>query len=283
MWSGLLAIGEGTELQILRPLRFPNSLGWLYSQVTELLGYRLFNDEHKTQWLSQASSAEPEYIDVFRRMFGETGTDCLRSTSVRSRAVQTASGSCPRINGPARPAGGELDRGLQTAIARSLQDFLEEVVIDVSEQYRRSTGTRYLCVAGAVFLNLLLARPLERRTGFEAVFVQPVAGNHGTALGAVYLGRKHLLGDPGREPLMHLHLGPEAEPCEIKAVLDNCKVVYGYFGQDELLAQTVAQLVQNKMVAWFQGRMEFGSRAGQSLDSRLAVLRLRQREPQPLH
>jgi carbamoyltransferase len=263
MWSGLLAVGEGTELQILRPLRFPNSLGWLYSQVTELLGYRRFNDEHKTQWLSQAGSAEPKFIDIFRRIFAKDrhGLPALDQRAL-ARGADGEWKLSPNVTARLDLPGGELDRGLQTAIARGLQDFLEEVVIDVSERYRRSTRTRYLCVAGGVFLNVLLARALEQRTGFEAVFVQPVAGNHGTALGAAYLGRKRLLGDPGREPLTHLHLGPEADPCEIKAVLDNCKVVYSYFsGQDELLAQAVAQLVQNKMVAWFQGRMEFGLRA----------------------
>jgi carbamoyltransferase len=89
-----------------------------------------------------------------------------------------------------------------------------------------------------------------------------VAGNHGTSLGAAYLARKRFTGNPRREPLAHLQLGPEAEPREIKAVLDNCKVVYTHFGrEDQLLARTAGLLGRQQIVAWYQGRMEFGFRA----------------------
>ena len=147
-------------------------------------------------------------------------------------------------------------------IARSLQDFLEETVVTLAERYRQATSARHLCVAGGVFHNVLLVRALELRTRFESVFVQPVAGNHGTVLGAAYLARKHVTNSPEREPLTHLQLGPAADPHEIKEVLDNCKLVYSYFGrEDQLLARTVALLRQQRIIAWHQDQMEFGCRA----------------------
>ena len=264
MWAGLLALGEGTGIEVLRPLRFPNSLGWLYSQVTELLGYRRGGDEHKTQWLSQCGSPEPDLIQVFRDLFVRDADGLpVLAPHVLERDGANAWRLSRRV--AARlglRATNPPERGVQAVIARSVQAFLEETVVGLVERYRASSGARHLCVAGGVFLNVLLVRALERRTGFDEVFVQPVAGNHGTALGAAYLGHTQQMDNARREALTHLQLGPEASPDEIKSVLDNCKVVYAYFErEDQLLARTAALLARDQIVGWHQGRMEFGSRA----------------------
>ena len=263
MWSGLVAVGEATNLSVIRPLRFPNSLGWFYSRVTELLGFRPGRDEHKVQWLSKEGS--PEFVRVFRKLFsrdseglptldqrylvnGEEGHAAF-PREIR-RELQIAESSMLR------------ESPLSAHIARSAQEFLEETVIDLAETYQKKTGTQYLCLAGGVFLNVLLVRALEERTDFAGVFVQPVSGNPGTALGAAYLARKHLRPDAGREPLAHLYLGPKFEDTAVKAVLDNCKTVYRYLpSDDQLIEQTVRLLRNDKIVAWCQGRLEFGHRA----------------------
>lgn len=260
MWSGLIAIGEGTDLRPIKSLPFPNSLGWLYAQVTEMIGFRPGADEHKTQWLS--SSGEPDYVDVFRRLFN-TDSDGVPVFDRRYLAREVAENwRLARDVYSQLPPASACTNGARATIARSAQDFLEQTIVEMAERYRKATDTRYLCLAGGVFLNVLLVRALERRTGFHRVFVQPASDNPGTAIGAGYLAPKRLGRQVERRPLTDLHLGPGFDPQEIKSVLDNCKLIYQYFeSEPALLDTTAALLAQNKIVAWYQGRTEFGLRA----------------------
>jgi carbamoyltransferase len=116
-------------------------------------------------------------------------------------------------------------------------------------------------VAGGVFMNVLLVRALETRSAFRNVYVQPAAGNSGTALGAALLARKSC-GGQARQNLANLSLGPGFSSAQVKAVLDNSKIIYKYpSGEDQLCSETVRLLLNDKIVAWFQGRTEFGHRA----------------------
>lgn len=263
MWSGLLSVGEGMDLRILRPLRFPNSLGWLYSRVTDLLGFRPGRDEHKTQWLS--STGAPEFVGTFRKLFNRDagGLPALDRQFLGGEVGGTWRLSPHfykelRLSERAAPPDGLA----RAAIARSLQDVLEETVVELAESYRKATGAKYLCLAGGVFLNGLLVRALEERAGFAGVFVQPASGNPGTALGAGYLARRRLNGRHQRQALRDVYLGPSFDAACVKAVVDNCKVTYGYLPEEEaLLAQAAGLLKNHKTVAWCQGRTEFGLRA----------------------
>jgi len=262
MWAGLLALGEGSDLRILRPMQFPNSLGWFYSRVTELLGFLPGRDEHKVQWLSKEGT--PDFLPVFRRLFSKN-SEGLPVVNLRyfGDGVAGSAAFSPELRRDLQISGSSppRDSPLGASIARSAQDFLEETVTDLAELFRKKTGARYLCVAGGVFLNILLVRALETRTGFANVFVQPVSGNPGSALGAAYLARKRL-GSKEREPLSHLYLGPKFEEAEIKAVLDNCKTVYRYLpSEKELIDEAVRLLHEGSVVGWYQGRLEFGHRA----------------------
>ncbi|HEY6271663.1 MAG TPA: carbamoyltransferase C-terminal domain-containing protein [Terriglobales bacterium] len=263
MWSGLVAVGEDTRLKPVRPMRFPNSLGWFYSRVTELLGFRPGRDEHKVQWMSKEGA--PEFLPVFRKLFSRIaeGLPTLNLQCVVSRP----SGRTTFAAGIMRELGVEdavvpRDACVRANIARSAQEFLQETITGMAEAWRRKTGIEKLAVAGGVFLNVLLARALEKNTGFERVFVQPVAGNPGSALGAAYLGRHRLKPDLPRQAMEHLYLGPRLEEGEIKAVLDNCKAIYRYLPSEKhLIDETVRLLQDDKIVAWCQGRLEFGHRA----------------------
>jgi carbamoyltransferase len=263
MWSGLVGLGEGDELRVLRPLPFPNSLGWIFSSATGMIGFRPRHDEHKTQWLSQEGS--PEFIAVFRKLLvpNADGFPILNPYFLEE-GPSGRPGFSPafyRELGFSSPSPC-ADRSARASVARSVQDFLEETVIAWAENYRKKTGAKYLCVAGGVFLNVLLVRALEKRAGFAKVFVQPVSGNPGSALGAACLGRKLLSGHSGRRPLVHLDLGPSFEAAQIKPILDNCKIVYRHVpDEEELLGETIRLLQAGKIVAWYQGRMEFGLRA----------------------
>jgi carbamoyltransferase len=260
---GQISIGENDEIRALRTMQFPDSLGWFYSRITALLGLRPLFDEHKVQWLGR--QGQPEYLPVFRKLFRSDA----HGLPVLDRRYFAAG---PDERGTFSPQFyRELkihkdkfreDPAVCAALARSAQMFLEETVLEVAHHYQAQTGADSLCVAGGVFLNVLLIRALERRSTFDRVYVQPVAGNAGTALGAAFLARKKLSGKSGRAPMSTLALGPDLISQEIKAVLDNCKIIYKYLsGEEQLIAESVKLLQRDKIVAWCQGRTEFGHRA----------------------
>jgi carbamoyltransferase len=263
MCSGQLALGEGDHIRPLRSLHFPNSFGWFYTQVTKLLGMRPHLDEGKVQWL--ACSGAPEFLGAFRRFFRVTrnglphfertyfGHGLAGEWSFSAQARRALG-----LEGPEPPR----EEAHRAAIARSAQDFLEEAVVALAERFRKTTGANFLTVAGGVFLNVPLVRALETRTGFSKVFAQPVAGNPGTALGAAHLAARQLTGRSFRRPLQSLDWGPDFDSGGLKAVLDNSKIIYRFIqAEDELLAETVLLLLRGKIVAWCQGRLEFGLRA----------------------
>jgi len=261
--SGLLALGEGDELRPLQSLKFPDSLGWFYSRVTELAGLRPRRDEHKLQWLSK--DGEPEFLPAFRKLFTwrPNGLPALNRRYYDSGPERRGTFSPPfyRELGLS-PRNFSLTPALRANLARSAQDCLEEVVLQLAANFQQQTGAKSFCVAGGVFLNVLLVRALETRSAFDHVYVQPVAGNAGTALGAAYLSRKKVTGRSGRGPLPSLAVGVHSNSQEIKAVLDNCKITYRYLsGEEQTVEETSALLLRDKIAAWCQGRSEFGHRA----------------------
>lgn len=261
--SGLIALGDGDEIRPLHTLKFPDSLGWFYTRVTELAGLRFHKDEHKLQWLSK--DGEPEYLPIFRKLFTwkSSGVPALNRryfvTGPDHRGIfapqfyrELGLSSRGHVPNPV----------VRANLARSAQDYLEEVVLQLAKYFREQTETHSLCLAGGIFLNVFLVRALEARSGFPHVYVQPVSGNAGTALGAAYLSRKKIKGHSGRAPLTSLALGMHASSQEMKAVLDNCKISYRYLsGEDQSVEEAVQLLLRDKIVAWCQGRTEFGHRA----------------------
>ncbi len=261
--SGLVALGDGDEIEPLHSMKFPDSLGWFYSRVTELAGLRSRRDEHKLQWLSK--DGEPEYLPVFRKLFAwkPTGAPALNrryfATGPDHRGIFSPQfyreiGLSSRGHAP-----GPVVRA---NLARSAQDFLEEVVLQLATNFAERTNARSLCLAGGIFLNVLLVHALEARGPFERVYVQPVSGNAGTALGAAYLSRKKITGHSGRAPLSSLAVGLQASSQEMKTVLDNCKISYRYLsGEEQTVEESARLLLRDKIIAWFQGHTEFGHRA----------------------
>ena len=261
--SGLICLGEDDQIKPLLNMQFPNSIGWFYLRITQYLGLRPNRDEHKLQWISK--DGQPEFLEAFRKAF----TFNAKGLPVLNRRYFTPGHDRRGIFSPRfyREAGlpmpgTTIDASIRANIARSAQDLLEEIVISIASHFRETKETGSLCVAGGVFLNALLIRALELRAGFKNVYVQPVAGNAGTALGAGFLARKKLTGKSGRAPLSSLALGPDPTSQEIKAVLDNCKIVYRYMSSDDQLYEDVCKhLERGKIVAWCQGHTEFGHRA----------------------
>ncbi len=252
--SAVVFHGERNRLTPTRELYFPDSLGDLFNRVTELLGFQPRADEHKVQWLS--TSGQPKYIEGFRHILHQGGSEWPK---LDRSYIDADNGHPGGFSGRFFDAlGVAMDQPMTTQmkadIAASLQSAVTEEVI------RMSGNAEDLCVAGGLGLNALLVHSLEQR--FKRVFVQPAAGNSGTALGAALYCLHNFYGQQVRVPFRTLCLGPAYMPADIKRVIENCKLRFRFLlTQEELIEQAVSALSDNKIAAWMQGRMEFGPRA----------------------
>ncbi len=261
---GLLAEGVGNQIHKLHSIHFPNSLAWVYSQVTELVGFRQHSEEHKTQWLS--TTGEPVFRDVFLQILrhGQGPWPHLNARFFRrgfARQVAFSDEFYKRL-GISNHADGLDSQQLRANLAASVQQACSVVVTELCESLRKQHGAKFLCLAGGLFLNPLIVAAVEKETSFEQVFVQPAAGNAGTALGAAWFTRHHIHKRPRSAPLASLDLGPSYSNEEIKQILDNCKASYRWIEtEDRKIEEAVRLLQAGKIVAWFQGAAEFGPRA----------------------
>jgi carbamoyltransferase len=236
---------SGSQLQLDKEWYYPDSLGRLYRAVTELLGFRAGADEHKVQWLS--ASGDDRLAPVFEEILSDSARlDPSFFDGNRRAAGGFSSKFYQRIG---VDDGAKIPASLAASVARGLQKATEETVLKLAGEGEN------LALAGGLFYNALLVEFLERSGRWKNVFVQPAAGNAGTALGAVFhVWRKH---DSGS-----MLLGPSYGQDEIKQVLENCKLRFSYLrSTDDLLATAVRLLGEHKIVAWMHGRMEFGPRA----------------------
>jgi carbamoyltransferase len=247
--------GSGSRL-IIEQEQYPSdSLGDLYGRVTELLGFEARADEHKVQWLSVGGD------DRFRALFLEIL--CLSDAGPRidRSFFSTERLTHGRFSGRfyqrlGLEDGAPIPESLRPHVAAGVQRAVEDAVI-------RMAGTGHnLCLAGGLGLNALLVSALETRSHFTNVFVQPVSGNAGTAIGAVLEAWHGAYRQESRVALETLSLGPAYTAADIKLVLENCKLRFRYLvTSDEVIQTAVDQLNDNKIVAWMHGRMEFGARA----------------------
>lgn len=261
---GLLAAGEGTQIRELRSVRFPNSLAWVYSQVTELLGFKWGAEEHKTQWLSLIG--RPVFSDLFLEMLRGKEGEWPQVNSRYFRRGFTGgvafSREFYRHVGIGEHDQAEIPQDIQANLAASVQVACMTIVSDLAESLRKEFAAKYLCLAGGLFLNPLMVADIEKNTEYEQIFVQPVSGNEGTALGAAYLASHADSKKPRSAPLTRLDLGPSYSNQEIKEVLDNCKTTYRWVDSDDgKIDEAVRRIVAGKIVAWYQGAAEFGPRA----------------------
>jgi carbamoyltransferase len=243
---------SGNQIQLEKEWYYPDSLGRLYGAVTELLGFRARADEHKVQWLS--ASGDDRFAPALRAVISEDA----RIDSTYFDGSRLAAGGFSRkfFDAIELPDGAKIPPVLAPSIARALQKTVEETAISLAGQGEN------LCLAGGLFFNALLVEALERSGRWKNVFVQAAAGNAGTALGAVYHVWHQLKKRPRHPSPGTLLLGPSYGLDEIKQVLENCKLGFSYLrSTDDVLATAVRMLGDHKIVAWMQGRMEFGPRA----------------------
>jgi carbamoyltransferase len=242
--SHLAGHARGCELEVLGTQRLPHSLGLLYEELTEHLGFRRASDEYKVMAL--ASYGRPTALEELRRVVYTTSDGGFRVQPIDWELfAPPVAGGCERW----RPEHADL--------AASVQRRLEEVLLELAGWLHARTGERWLAMAGGVALNCVANSRLWREAPFEHVWVQPAAGDAGTALGAALHVSAMLNDEP--LPMATAALGREWCEEELVARLDGAGVPYE---RPRDLADTVAEaLSEDLIVAWFQGRSEFGPRA----------------------
>ena len=245
------AIGDGHALTRIGQVNFPHSLGLLYEQVTEYLGFLPSSDEYKVMAL--ASFGRPSFIAGLREIVrvDDDGSYRIVDPCLEERF------------GPRRERGGPLEQR-HYDLAHSLQQVLEETVLELAGWLHRATGCDDLCLAGGVALNCVMNARLRDRGPFSRIWIQPAAGDAGTALGAALLvdtrERRREDGQPGdRWQMTHAFLGPAFDDAEIEAFLRWSKLPYRRLAD---VAEEVADILeQDRVIGWYQGPMEFGPRA----------------------
>ena len=264
--------GAGDTVDLFKEIRFPHSIGMLYSAFTYYLGFKVNEGEYKVMGL--APYGEPKYVKTILDNLIDLKADgsyrlnmnffnyCtgLTMTNARFDAL---------FGGPPRTPDAPLSQR-DMDLARSVQEVTEEAVMRLARALHAETGERSLCLAGGVALNCVANGRLLREGPFERLWIQPAAGDAGAAVG-VALSVCHAMPDaagrrvPRRvqngDSMKGGYLGPRFSAAQARADLDRLGAVYREYPEDEMLARIAAALTDEKVVGWFQGRMEFGPRA----------------------
>jgi carbamoyltransferase len=257
--------GHGREITILKELRFPHSLGLVYSAFTDYCGFRINSGEYKLMGL--APYGEPTFADAIRRELLDIKPDgsfwlnpdyfnFLRGTTMTNGRFHKLLGGPPR-----RPEETIGQRHMD--VARSIQSVTEEIMLRLARHAKEVTGSKNLCMAGGVALNCVANGIILREKIFERIWIQPAAGDAGGALGAA-LAAWHIENPRVVIPTDSMQaslLGPAFSDGEIETVLRSHNAVFQKLETTALLDLTVELLKSGKVIGWFQGRMEFGPRA----------------------
>ena len=257
--------GNGSKMDLFEEVHFPNSIGLLYSTITNYLGFEVNEGEYKVMGL--APYGKPVYADKLRKIItmDEKGQfhlemiyyDFLKGNKMYSQAL------CDLLETPARVPESKMDQ-FHADIAKSLQTVLEEILIHKAQYLHEVTQMDNLCMAGGVALNCVANGNILRKGPFKQLYVQPASSDSGCALGAAALAHVEITGErPQKERLSHVYLGPAYSNKEIANVLDATSFSHkNYQGDADALLKDVAQLLsEGKVIGWFHGRMEFGPRS----------------------
>ena len=266
-------IGQGRELNLFEEIRFPHSLGMLYSAFTYYLGFKVNDGEYKGMGL--APYGEPAYADLIREHLIDVKEDGsfrldMRYFNYCTGLTMTNDRFADIFGGPPRQPGEPPSRR-HMDLARSVQDVLEETVLALSRRLHETTGEKNLCMAGGVALNCVANGRLLREGPFDNIWIQPAAGDAGSSLGVALAianntgsggsSAERLPRINGADAMQGAYLGPAFDDGDICVVLDRYGAVFEEMTDDSLFAFTAKALARENVVGWFQGRMEFGPRA----------------------
>src|SRR5947209_4876945 len=264
--------GRGSELHLLKELHFPHSLGMLYSAFTYYTGFKVNSGEYKVMGL--APYGEPRYVKTILEELIDLRDDGSLRLNMKyfnfAAGLTMTSLEFERLfGGEARAPESEVTQR-EMDLARSVQEVCEEAMLRMARHAHKETGERNLCLAGGVALNCVGNGRILREGPFDNVWIQPAAGDAGGSLGAAlsvwyqHLGKERRVEDVCRgraDGMRGAYLGPEFACDEIEEFLLTVGARYRRVGRSELAEAVARLLADEKVVGWFQGRMEFGPRA----------------------
>ncbi|MGQ0714521.1 MAG: carbamoyltransferase family protein [Gemmatimonadaceae bacterium] len=263
-----IAHGRGGDIEILRELHWPDSLGLLYSAFTYYTGFKVNSGEYKVMGL--APYGEPKYVQTILTELVNLRDD--GSFTLNQKYFNYLTGltmTSPAFNelfgGPPREPETKLTQK-EMDLARSVQVVCEEIMMRMSHTAQRLTGSKNLCLAGGVALNCVGNGRILREGPFERIWIQPAAGDAGGALGVAQLiWHRHREQprnpDAERDSMAGAYLGPEYSPEEIEAYLREQGASYVRLDRESMIERVASLLADEKVIGWFNGRMEFGPRA----------------------
>jgi carbamoyltransferase len=263
-----LAIGKGNQLNVVKEIHFPHSLGLLYSAITYYTGFKVNSGEYKVMGL--APYGVPRYADLIKQHLVDIKDDGSFALDMSyfdyCTGLTMTNAKFDRLfGGPPRRSESTLTQK-EMDLAASIQAVTEDIVIKLARGIALSTGQKNLCLAGGVALNCVANGKLLREKVFENLWIQPAAGDAGGAIGAA-LGAYHLmLGlprvlKPGLDGMKGAYLGPRYETAETEQRLRAVGAVFTTVSDPEVIELTAQALADGKAIGWHQGRMEFGPRA----------------------
>ena len=253
--------GKGTNIELTREIKYPHSLGLLYSTFTAHAGFEVNEGEYKLMGL--AAYGQPAYYQQVRDLVDlrEDGSFQLdMSYFAYHYSLHSMSDKFLQVFGPARaPESPMEDR--YANIASSIQKVTEEVMLAGARAIRQSTGADYLCMAGGVALNCVANGRILREAGFRDIWIQPAAGDAGGALGVAAYLYHQISGAPRTYVMRHAYLGPEYGNDAIRTFLQSNNLTFEELSDGDLVATVGRLLAENNVIGWYRGRMEFGPRA----------------------
>ena len=260
--------GKGNTMKLLKTLEFPHSLGLLYSAFTYFTGFKVNSGEYKLMGL--APYGEPRYVDVILDKLVDLKEDGSLAMDMRyfnyCEGLRMTSGEFDKLfGGPPRDPEGMITQR-EMDLAASIQKVTEEAVLRMARTAKKLTGAKHLCLAGGVALNCVANGVLMRAGIFDDIWIAPPSGDAGGALGAALFLHYGLLESPRKpekgDAMRGSLIGPKFNNDEIRQFLEARQIPHTYYAdEDELLRRTVAAICEEKVVGWFQDRMEFGPRA----------------------
>ena len=261
-------VGKGSKLELTHKIDYPHSLGLLYSAFTYYTGFKVNSGEYKVMGL--APYGQPKYVDlIFDKVITvkEDGSyrlnmeyfDFHRGLKMTSKKFDDLFG------GPPRQPESEITQK-EMDLARSLQEVVDEIVVRIGRHVRKTTGQKNLCLAGGVAVNCVANGRLQREKIFDKVWIQPASGDAGGSLGAALFTWYQLYKQPRTLPKnmdsqKGSRLGPSYSKDEMVEQLKDYNAIYHELPSDSLYNQAAELLANEKVIGWFQGRMEFGPRA----------------------
>jgi carbamoyltransferase len=263
-----IGMGRGNDLEILDELQWPDSLGLLYSAFTYYTGFKVNSGEYKVMGL--APYGEPKYVDLIYRELVDLKEDGSFRLNQRYfnylTGLTMTNGAFDQLfGGPPRKPESKLTQK-EMDLARSVQVVCEEIMLRMARTAHQRTGAANLCLAGGVALNCVGNGRLLREGPFKQIWIQPAAGDAGGALGVAQLIHYRHHQQPrtvvaGTDSMKGAYLGPEFSPQEIEAYLQSIGASYERLDERCQLDRVARYLADEKIVGWFDGRMEFGPRA----------------------